>query len=126
MINILLQVLADLLELKCAVVVIFLVSFLFFSYVKLVQLDNRLFEFFVLADVVEGIVDLVLEVLNLVRLLLEDLAEVTVLSDQATHAHTQIFYDQAQVVEDAAEVKLLLLHFVCLFFEILDDLERLG
>ena len=44
------------------------------------------------------------------------------LSDQPTHPHTQVFYDQAQVHKDSLEVSLLLLHLVGLILEIVNGL----
>jgi len=44
------------------------------------------------------------------------------LSDQPTHPHTQVFYDQAQVHKDSLEMSLLLLHLVGLIFKIVDGL----
>jgi len=48
--------------------------------------------------------------------------QLTVLTNQAAHAHTQIFHNQAQVVKNSLKVGLLLLHFVGLLFQLLNCL----
>lgn len=63
---------------------------------------------------------LVLEELLLVLLLLKRRHQLLELALQPRHAHLQVSHDQAQVLEDATEVQLLLLHLVRLLLKLLD------
>lgn len=120
MIHILLQVFAQFLEFLSGVRVILAFSLDLFGHIHLIEPNDRLLELLVVGDIVQSIVHLVLELSLLLFLLLEDLAQVTMLSNQPTHSHTQVFYDQTQVHEDSLEVSLLLLHLVGLILEIVD------
>lgn len=120
MIHILLQVFAQFLEFLSGVRVILAFSLDLFGHIHLIEPNDRLLELLVVGDIVQSIVHLVLELSLLLFLLLEDLAQVTMLSNQPTHPHTQVFYDQTQVHEDSLEVSLLLLHLVGLILEIVD------
>jgi hypothetical protein len=63
-------------------------------------------------------VNLIFEVRNLFILLFENLPQVAMLSNQASHAHAQIFYDQGQVVEHTLEMGLFLLHLIGLVLQL--------
>jgi hypothetical protein len=117
MVHILLQILAQLLELEGCIGIILPLGLDLFGHVHFVKTNDRLLELLVVSDVVEGVVDLIFELLLLLFLTLEDLSQVTVLADQPTHTHTQVLNDQTQVHEDSLKVSLLLLHLVCLLFK---------
>lgn len=116
-VNIRLQVLTDLLEFESAVVIVLLLVLDLLRHVLLVKSDDGLLQLLVVADVVKCDVNLVFEMLLLLILLFKDLLEATILSNQASHSHTQIFDNQGQVVEHTLEMGLLLLHFVSLVLQ---------
>lgn len=64
---------------------------------------------------------LIFELLLLLFLSLKNLAQVTVLTNQPTHPHSQILNNQTQVHKDSLEVSLLLLHLICLLLELVDS-----
>lgn len=91
------------------------------GHVHLVKADDSLLELLVVSDVVQCIVYLIFELLLLLFLSLQDLAQVTVLTNQPTHPHSQILNNQTQVHKDSLEMSLLLLHLICLLLELVDS-----
>lgn len=120
MVHILLQVLSQFLELLSRIWIILAFGLDLLSHVHLVKSDDWLLELFVVCDVVQGVVHLVLKLLLLFLLTLEDLAQITVLTDQSPHSHSQILDNQTQIHKDSLEVSLLLLHLIGLLLQFID------
>lgn len=121
MINVLWKVTTLLFEIFSSIRIILSFSFDFFSYILLVKTNNWLFKFLVVSYVVKCIMYLVLKLFLLFFLFFQSLLKSTVLTNQSTHFHTQIFYNKYQIQEYPFKVCLLLLHFISLFLKLINS-----
>lgn len=119
-VNILLQILAQLLEFQGCVRVVLTLSLDLLSHVHLVEADDSLLELLVVSNGVECVMNLLLELLLFFFLSFEDLTEVAMLTNKTTHSHSKILNDQTEVHEDPLEMSLLLLHLISLLLQFFD------
>jgi hypothetical protein len=122
-VHVLFQILPLFLELASQVAVVLVFLFELFLDVDLVKTHDLLLQLFVIANLVQTVMNVVFELFNFAFLLFENRSQFPLFENETLLPHSEIFNNQTQVVVHALKVLFFLFHLVGLFLEFFDLLS---